>query len=82
MIMEKANNEVKEKKGLYLAIEQALAQSTEKERIIAILDCIKGYRNEYDVTNEKGQFEGFYKCKSEFNGQIKKVKDFILNHNF
>ena len=76
------NNQVKEKGGLYLALDQALNKETEQERIIAVLDCIKGYRNEYDITNEKPQYDGFTKCKMEFKGQIKKVQDYVSKHRF
>ena len=56
------------KEGLNQALNEALSKSTEKERIIAVLDCVRGYRNEYnrDLEEEKDKFEGFNKCKSEF----------------
>jgi hypothetical protein len=68
--------------GLQNALKEALSKSTEKERTIAVLDCIRGYRNEYDMTEQKAQFEGFTKCKSEYRHQIDKIKEFVGNHNF
>lgn len=76
------NNQVREKGGLYLALELALKKENEKERMIAVLDCIKGYRNEYDATNEKPQYDGFMKCKNEIKGQVKKVQDYVSKHDF
>ena len=41
------------KGGLSQAISEALSKTTEQERIVAILDCVKGYRNDYDMNEEK-----------------------------
>ena len=67
------------KSGLKGAVENALAMGTEKERIIAILDCIKGYKNEFDQQTETAQCDGFMKCKTDYRNQIKKIKDFVEN---
>lgn len=69
------------KSGLQGAVESALAKGTEKERIIAVLDCVRGYKNEYDQETEKAQADGFMKCKNEYRNQINKVKDFVNNSN-
>ncbi|HWY13067.1 MAG TPA: hypothetical protein VN026_17150 [Bacteroidia bacterium] len=65
------------KGGLFLAIEEALKKETETERIVAVLDCIRGYKNEFDTKTEKNQYDGFLKCKIEFKNQIRKVQDYI-----
>lgn len=72
------------KGGLNQALSEALSKTTEQERIIAVLDCVRGYRNEYnrDLEEEKDKFEGFNKCKSEYRNQIEKVKEFVSKHNF
>lgn len=67
------------KGGLQLAVESALAMGTEKDRMIAVLDCIKGYKNEFDQQTETAQCDGFMKCKSDYRNQIKKIKDFVEN---
>lgn len=59
--------------GLKLAVENALNKATEKERIIALLDCVRGYKNEYDVKTQKAEMDGFMKCKNEYRHQIKKI---------
>lgn len=69
------------KSGLQGAVETALAKGTEKERIIAILDCIRGYKNEFNQATEKAQCDGFMKCKNEYRNQISKVKDFVNNNS-
>ena len=79
--MEQAKTEVK-KGGLNQALHDALAKSTEQERIVAVLDCVRGYRNEYNSETEKAQFDGFVKCKSEYRNQIEKVKEYVNRHNF
>ncbi len=78
------SGEVKEevKGGLFLAVEEALKKETEKERVLAILDCIRGYKNEFDSKTEKPQYDGFLKCKIEFKNQIKKVQDYISKRDF
>ena len=63
--------------GLKNAVKDALSKDTEKERIIAVLDCIRGYRNEYDINDQKAQFEGFIKCKNEYRHQIEKIKEMV-----
>ena len=63
--------------GLQNAVQDALAKGTEKERMIAVLDCIRGYKNEYDEQTQRAQTEGFMKCKSEYRNQISKVKTLI-----
>lgn len=73
--MEQTSN----KSGLQGAVEEALKKPTEKERIIAVLDCIRGYKNEYDEVTEKLQTEGFKKCKSEYRHMIDKIKIFVGN---
>lgn len=70
------------KGGLSQAITEALSKTTEQERIVAILDCVKGYRNDYDMNEEKAQFDGFMKCKNEYRNQIEKIKEFVNRHNF
>ena len=67
------------KSGLQGAVEEALSKSTEKERIISVLDCVRGYKNEYDEVTEKLQTEGFKKCKSEYRHMIDKIKVFVNN---
>lgn len=70
------------KGGLNEALKEALSKPTEKERIIAVLDCVRGYRNEFHQENEKLQFDGFMKCKNEYRNQIEKVKEYVNNrHN-
>lgn len=59
--------------GLKLAVENALKKSTEKERMIALLDCVRGYKNEYDIKTQKAEMDGFMKCKNEYRHQIKKI---------
>jgi len=76
------NNQAKEKGGLLSAIEQALSKGTEKERMIAILSCVKGYRNDYNIETEKAQFDGFSKCRNEFKNQISKIQNCVEQHNF
>ena len=73
------NVEQTTKNGLQGAVETALSKETEKERMIALLDCIRGYKNEYNQQTEKAQCDGFMKCKSEYRNQINKVKDFVSN---
>lgn len=70
------------KGGLNQALSEALSKSTEQERMVALLDCIRGYRNEYNQETEKHQFDGFMKCKNEYRNQIEKVKEFVSKHNF
>lgn len=60
------------------AISEALSKTTEQERIVAILDCVKGYRNEYDMNEEKAQFDGFMKCKNEYRNQMKRLKSSLI----
>jgi hypothetical protein len=67
--------------SLQSALTEALSKKTEKERIIAVLDCVRGYKNEYDINEQKHQFEGFVKCKNEYRHQIQKIKEFVSNHN-
>ena len=62
-----------ESKGLKLAVENAINKSTEKERMIALLDCVRGYKNEYDFKTQKAEMDGFMKCKNEYRHQIKKI---------
>jgi hypothetical protein len=69
--------QVENKRGLQGAVEMALKKGTEKERIIAVLDCIRGYKNEYDESTEKEKSEGFKRCKNEMRNQINKIKDFV-----
>lgn len=66
------------KSGLQVAVENALTKGTEKERILAILDCVRGYKNEYNQENQKEHSEGFMKCKNEYRHQIDKIKNIIL----
>lgn len=82
-MMENVNTEVK-RGGLFQALKEALSNDTEKERILGVLNCIRGYKTEYnkDSDEEKDKFEGFMKCKSEFKGQIQKVKDYVEKHDF
>jgi len=70
------------KGGLNQALSEALSKPTEQERIIALLDCVRGYRNEYSSENEKAQFDGFMKCKNEYRNQIEKVKEYVNKHKF
>jgi len=63
--------------GLNEALSEALSKTTEKERMIAVLDCVRGYRNEYKQETEKAQFDGFSKCRNEYRNQIEKVKEFV-----
>lgn len=69
--------ESNQKSGLYGALDNALSLPTEKERMLAILDCIRGYRSEFDQNEQKLQNEGFMKCKNEYRHQIQKIKDYI-----
>lgn len=69
--------ETTNKSGLQGAVEMALSKGTEKERIIAVLDCVRGYKNEYDENSERDKSEGFKRCKNEYRNQINKIKDFI-----
>jgi hypothetical protein len=59
--------------NLRIAVESAMKKETEKERIIAILDCVRGYKNEYDAKTQKAEMDGFMKCKNEYRHQIKKI---------
>lgn len=69
------------KSGLQVAVENALTKGTEKERIIAVLDCVRGYKNEYNHEEQNLQSEGFMKCKNEYRHQLDKIKNIVLGSN-
>lgn len=66
------------KSGLQIAVETALQKGTEKERLLALLDCIRGYKNEYSQETQPQHSEGFMKCKNEYRHQIDKIKAIVI----
>lgn len=68
------------KSNLISALEATKEKETELERILATLDCVRGYKNEYDQETEKPQSEGFQKCKREFNSQVEKIKEWVKSN--
>lgn len=69
------------KMGLEPAIIEALNNGSEKERLLALLDCVKGYRNEYNKENERFQYFAYFKCKDDYKKQIQRIKE-IVRANF
>jgi hypothetical protein len=46
-------------------VEKAMSLPTEKERLYAVIDLIRGYKNEYHPVQEKDKNEGFERCKTD-----------------
>ena len=67
--------------NLNTAIEEALQLPTEKERILAVIETIRCYRNEYvpdQGEDQRAMHEGYEKCRSGIIKIQSKVKG-ILN---
>ena len=74
------NTNQTEKKGLESAIVEAISLPTEKERMIALLDCVKGYKNDFDKEKERYQYMAYFKCKDDFRKQINKIKEIVADN--
>ena len=64
----------KRKSALILAVEKAMSLPTERERSLALVDLIRGYKNEYHRFRERQQNEGFERCKTDLVIIREKVK--------
>jgi len=55
-------------------VEKAMSLPTEKERLYAVIDLIRGYKNEYHPVQEKEKNEGFERCKTDLVIIREKIK--------
>jgi len=68
------NNEIG---GLENAISLAMKKPTDKEKILAVLDCVRGYKNDFSMTDQQYQYSGYNTCKEAFKRQIDKIKQYV-----
>ena len=75
---------IQTKGNLDTAIEEALKLPTEHERIVAVIETIRCYRNEYGWTDDeqKHLFEGYEKCRMGVVKIQTKVKEILNNYYF
>lgn len=83
--MDKKNAGMKEKRenngnvhpSLPEAFEKAMKISDEKERLVAIVNLIRGYRNPYNLEYTKPQYEAYSECLKGIIKQRDKIVGFI-----
>ena len=68
------------KSTLAQAVEEALKLSTEAERVLALVGCLKPYRNEYQQHLYPDHFEGYEKCTVGLLGLKRKILTQIADH--
>jgi len=82
--MSERKPKIKKKNFLNDGVEKSMLLPTEKERMYAVIDLIRGYKNEYHPLNEKDKNEGFERCKTDLviiREKIKAKLDEIFDKN-